>query len=702
MQKKITKLTAVMLGIGGFVSAYLGYLVNGAWRKGMNVMEFMDAFNQVCEKPFANYWSSGTIKACTMALVIYVMVLLMYFTSRRNYMHGKEFGTAKYANVEQINRILKDKDESRNRILSQNLRMSLDTRKTKLNNNELIIGGSGAGKTFYVVKPNIMQLANKGSFICTDPKGEILRATGEMLKKNGYQVRVLNLIDMDKSDCYNPFRYIRDENDVVKLVNNIINNTTPKESSTQDPFWDKAESMFLQALFYYVWLEKPINERNFQSVLELISMAEVKQKDEDSDLTKLMKKLAEKSELKESHPAYKQYMKVVKGAGDTVRSIIISANSRLALLENSKVLRVLSKDEMYIEELGIGRNGDEETKTALFCVIPDSDKSYNFIVGMLYTQLFQELYFQADFNYNGRLPLHVTLMMDEFANVALPDDFCSLLSTMRSREISAIIIIQNLAQIKALFKDTWETIPGNCDTLIYLGGNEQSTHKYISELLGKGTIDKKSTGDTRGVHGSASRNYDVIGRELMTADEARKFDNKKCLVFIRGFDPIMDNKYVPMNHKHFNQTADGKGNKYEHEPNLDGAIFREIEVLGEKSAKYFQMLEKRGENVKVIDMKVEQFMLIGDDDFKERFIDKSEEENEDSGNKPIVTITYANPKEELSRRLFNDDYSDKQIEEIGLCTAANVPAEKILEYLQPGVTVKQLKQMREDYVRSIS
>ena len=270
----------------------------------------------------------------------------------------------------------------------------------------------------------------------------------------------------------------------------------------------------------------------------------------------------ESSPLGANHPAVKQYNKCMRGAGDTVRSIIISANSRLAFLENKQVLRLLSKDELNLSDIGIGVNGDGETKTALFCVIPDSDKSYNFIIGLLYTQIFQELYYQADFNCGGRLPIHVTFMLDEFANVALPDDFCSLLSTMRSREISSIIIIQNFAQLKALFKDTWETIPGNCDTFIYLGGNEQSTHKYVSELLGKGTIDKKSSGETKGRQGSSSRNYDVLGRELFTPDEVRKLDNKKCIIFIRGFDPIMDNKFIPFNHPMFNQTADGKYETY--------------------------------------------------------------------------------------------------------------------------------------------
>lgn len=330
-----------------------------------------------------------------------------------------------------------------------------------------------------------MQMPHNCSFICTDPKGEILRSCGQMLKNNGYNVKVINLLEMDKSDCYNPFSYIREETDVVKLITNLISNTTPKGATPSDPFWEKAEGLFLQSIFYYVWLEVQPAKRNFETVLKLLGEAEVTEQGKASKLDVRMKFLEESSPLGANHPAVKQYNKCMRGAGDTVRSIIISANSRLAFLENKQVLRLLSKDELNLSDIGIGVNGDGETKTALFCVIPDSDKSYNFIIGMLYTQIFQELYYQADFNYGGRLPIHVTFMLDEFANVALPDDFCSLLSTMRSREISSIIIIQNFAQLKALFKDTWETIPGNCDTFIYLGGNEQSTHKYVSELLGK-------------------------------------------------------------------------------------------------------------------------------------------------------------------------------------------------------------------------
>ncbi len=416
MQTTKKKPSKVLIVSGAILSAFIGYLAGGAWPGCENFLEFLEAFTKVLEEPFQNYFNEYTVKAIFTALFIYAIAMIMYYTSQRNYMPGKEFGTAKYAEVNQVNKMLMDKDEAFNRILSQHVRMSLNTRLTMRNNNILVIGGSGAGKTFYIAKPNLMQMPRGCSFVCTDPKGENLRSQGKMLKENGYNVKVINLLEMEKSDCYNPFSYIREETDVVKLITNLIANTTPKGSTPSDPFWEKAESLFLQALFYYVWLvEKPEN-RNFSSVLKLMEEAEVKEKGMPSRLDVRMKLLEATSPLGENHPAVKQYNKCMRGAGDTVRSIIISANSRLAYLENKQVLRLLSKDDLNLAELGIGVNGDGETKTALFCVIPDSDKSYNFIIGMLYTQIFQELYYQADFNCGGRLPIHVTFMFDEFAN----------------------------------------------------------------------------------------------------------------------------------------------------------------------------------------------------------------------------------------------------------------------------------------------
>lgn len=691
--------------IGELFTIYVSYVLNGVWNTNGDIVLILNKFNAAIKNPFGHYYNANTLRAVIYGSLIYGMAVLMYVTSRRNLMHGKEYGTARFADIRMVNKALADKDESKNRILSNNVRMSTDTSVTGLNNNMLVIGGSGAGKTFFIVKPNIMQMMLNNSFIATDPKGEIARATANMLKKNGYNVKVLNLIDMAKSDGYNPFRYIREENDVVKLVTNIISNTTPKETAPSDPFWEKSESMFLQALFYYVWLEMPPNRKNFQSVLELLSEAEVDAKGNDSKLTKKMKQLAKTSKLKQNHPAYKQYMKVIRGAGDTVRSIIISANSRLALLENPQILRILSKDDLHLEELGIGVNGDKHTRTALFCIIPDSDKSYNFIVGMLYTQLFQELYFQADFKNDGKLPIQVTLMMDEFANVALPDDFCSLLSTMRSRRISSIIIIQNLAQIKALFKDTWETITGNCDTLVYLGGNEKSTHQYISEMLGKSTIDKRSTGETRGVHGSASRNYDVLGRELMTPDEVRNMSNRKCLIFIKGFNPIFDDKYVPFRHKNFSQTEDGGGKAYIHDPSLNQESLRPVKLLSEKQINDIKKYKKENEVVHIMDMSLEEIMML--DDTKILYFENSNESESSSDEGSAKTISRTDILEnmteqelmdEITNRMCMMDFSREQIKEITKSLDAHMKLSILLSYLYPTTSAEEMAKKRNEHL----
>lgn len=691
--------------IGELFTMYVSYVLNGVWNTNGDIVLILNKFNAAIKNPFGHYYNANTLRAVIYGSLIYGMAVLMYVTSRRNLMHGKEYGTARFADIRMVNKALADKDESKNRILSNNVRMSTDTSVTGLNNNMLVIGGSGAGKTFFIVKPNIMQMMLNNSFIATDPKGEIARATANMLKKNGYNVKVLNLIDMAKSDGYNPFRYIREENDVVKLVTNIISNTTPKETAPSDPFWEKSESMFLQALFYYVWLEMPPNRKNFQSVLDLLSEAEVDAKGNDSKLTKKMKQLAKTSKLKQNHPAYKQYMKVIRGAGDTVRSIIISANSRLALLENPQILRILSKDDLHLEELGIGVNGDKHTRTALFCIIPDSDKSYNFIVGMLYTQLFQELYFQADFRNGGKLPIQVTLMMDEFANVALPDDFCSLLSTMRSRRISSIIIIQNLAQIKALFKDTWETITGNCDTLVYLGGNEKSTHQYISEMLGKSTIDKRSTGETRGVHGSASRNYDVLGRELMTPDEVRNMSNKKCLIFIKGFNPIFDDKYIPFRHKNFSQTEDGGGKAYIHDPSLNQGSLRPVKLLSEKQINDIKEYKKENEVVHIMDMSLEEIMML--DDTKRLYFENSNE-SESSGDEGsaktisrtdiLENMTEQELMDEITNRMCMMDFSREQIEEITKSLDVHMKLSILLSYLYPTTSAEEMAKKRNEHL----
>lgn len=451
---------------------------------------------------------------------------------------------------------------TRNRILSKNIYFSLDSENiTHMNNNILVIGGSGCGKSFKFAKPNIMQLSS--SFIITDPKGELCRDTAGFLEHHGYDVKVINLLDMKKSSRYNPFDYVQNDVDVIKLIQNLIRNTTPKGASPGDPFWEKAEGMFLQSLFYYVWKEGVKNEKtgkiehNIGAVLKLLTLAEFTEdrngNKQPSELDHLMDELGKKDPM---HPAVLNYNKVMRGAADTVRSIIISANARLAPIQSDEIVDFMSEDEIDIRSIGA-------RKTVVFCIIPDVDKTYNFLVGLFYTQAFQQLYYAADFIYDGKLPVNVTFLFDEFANVALPDDFTSLLSTMRSRQISAIIIIQNYAQIKKLFEKDYETIQGNCDVMIFLGGNERGTHKEIEEAIGKQTIYKKSSGITRGKNGSSSTNEDVMGRELMMASEVRKLRRDECIILINGYDAVRDKKIETWNHPLFTELKKYGGYQYD-------------------------------------------------------------------------------------------------------------------------------------------
>ena len=520
------------------LAIYLGYCIGSLYGMDHTFKTAADQLRSIALHPFPLQLTPMTGKSILVCMAAALTGTLYYESARRNYMPGREYGTARLAEPKELNRHLQDSDPHRNKIITEHVRISLNTRQTNLNNNMLVIGGPGGGKSFRVVKPNGYN--QESSYVFCDPKGELLRDIGNYLKLQGYRIRVLNLVNMAESDGYNPLAYLRSDEDVVKLVTNLIANTTPKGSSSSDPFWTKAESMYLQAVILYVWYEFPKQgqKANFRGVMELLNKAKVSQSGkEDSELDILMQ------QLPENHPALITYKKVVSGAADTIRSIIISAHSRLAYLQNEAILRILDEDEMEIRTLGEGIYENPDRRTALFCVIPDSDKSYNFLVGLLYTQLFQELYYIADHKYGGQLPIHVALWMDEFANTALPDDFLRILATCRSREISCNIIIQNLAQLKTLFKDAWEEIPGSCDTVVYLGGNEQGSHEYISKLLGKQTIDKKTTGESRGGHGSSSRNYDVIGREILTPDEVRKLDNKLALVIVKGYDAVCDEKY---------------------------------------------------------------------------------------------------------------------------------------------------------------
>lgn len=514
----------------------------------------IEGFTSGMADPMKVKWCVDSLKAILIFLLIYGLGIGVYLSTKRNYRKGEEHGSAKWGNASQLSKKYADKNKCENIILTQNTRIGLDGRKHRRNLNVLVCGGSGAGKTRFYAKPNIMQ-ANT-SFVVLDPKGEILRDTGFMLEKEGYEIRVLDLINTERSHGYNPFVYLRDDKDVLKLVANLVRNTTPKGAQSNDPFWERAETALLEALILYLVNEAPPEEQNFPMVMEMISAAEVKE--EDEGYTSILDELFNALELRNpEHLALKQYRIFKMAAGKTAKSILISLGVRLEKFNLPQIASVVSHDELNLPSLG-------DKKTALFAVIPDNDSSLNYIIGMMYTQLFQELFFKADQLHGGRLPTHVHCVMDEFANVALPDEFDKLLSTMRSREVSVSIIIQNLAQLKALFEKQWESIVGNCDEFLYLGGNEQSTHKYVSELLGKSTIDVNTYGQSKGRNGSYSTNWQISGRELYMPDEVRMLDNRYALLFIRGERAVQDDKYNILRHPNIKLTADGGVEPYIH------------------------------------------------------------------------------------------------------------------------------------------
>ena len=493
---------------------------------------------EAMEHPFSMELCKDSVKTVLLFLLAYGLGIGIYLSTRRKYRRGEEHGSAVWGDVREINRKYSEKDFLANKLMTQNVRISYDSRKHRRNLLTIIIGGSGAGKTRFYAKPNLMQ-ANT-SFVVLDPKGENLRDTGYLLKAKGYDVRVLDLINMEKSYCYNPFVYLKDDNDVQRLVTNLFKATTPKGSQSNDPFWDTAASMLLLALIFYLKYEAPKEEQNFPMVMELLRAGEVHE--DNDEYQSPLDELFERLEMREpEHIAVKYYKDYHSGSAKTLKSIQITLAARLEKFNLSSLAALTATDDLDLPSLG-------EKKVALFALIPDNDTSYNFLVSILYTQLFQQLFYLADHKYGGRLPVHVHFLMDEFANVSLPDDFDKILSVMRSREVSVSIILQNLAQLKALFEKQWESIMGNADEFLYLGGNEQGTHKYVSELLGKATIDTNTYGKSTGHSGNYSTNYQITGRELMTPDEVRMLDNRYALLFIRGERPVMDEKFDILKH----------------------------------------------------------------------------------------------------------------------------------------------------------
>ena len=545
--------TAVILSVIGIVPVvWLALLLAPSVKGGL--VEMIQALPLALNNPLHIEICEDSVKTVLVLLLSYGMGIGIYFSTRRNYRRREEHGSAKWGNARAIDKKYRQSPPSENKLMTQNVRIGLNAKKHRRNLNTLVCGGSGAGKTRFYCKPNLMQ-ANT-SFVILDPKGEIVRDTGKLLEKKGYEIRVLDLISMERSHCYNPFVYLQNDNDIQRLVTNLFKATTPKGSQSQDPFWDTAASMLLLALVFYLHYEAPEEEQNFAMVMEMLRAGAIE--DEEDPRPSPLDNLFSDLELDNpDHIALKYYHSYHAGSAKTLKSIQITLAARLEKFNLESLASMTSTDELDLPTLG-------EKKVALFALIPDNDSSFNFLVSILYTQLFQQLFYSADHQHGGCLPIPVHFLMDEFANVSLPDDFDKILSVMRSRGVSVSIILQNLAQLKALFEKQWESIVGNCDEFLYLGGNEQSTHKYVSELLGKETIDTNTFGKSSGRSGNYSTNYQISGRELLTPDEVRMLDNQYAILFIRGERPVMDFKYDILKHPNVAFTADGKAGVYRH------------------------------------------------------------------------------------------------------------------------------------------
>ena len=536
---------AYRLAAGADASAKLLHLTSGISASFANPLPSLHLFD-LCV---------GVVGAVAVRLIVYSKG-----KNAKKYRKGEEYGSARWGTAKDIAPYIDPKFEN-NILLTQTERLTMTGRpkdpKTARNKNVLVIGGSGSGKTRYFCKPGLYS-ANC-SYLVTDPKGELLKAAGGLLLSLGYEVRVFNLIDPEQSDCYNPFVYVREEKDVLSLIDNLIKNTTPRNASSNDPFWEKAEVALDSALMLYLIHEAPQDEQNFETMLYMMNFADVREEDEQyrSPLDMLFRALEEEQP---AHVAVKQYKVFKQAAGKTAKSILVTAAVRLAAFNIPQYAAMTSMDEMDFGSLG-------ERKRAIFCVIPVNDSSMNYLVGMLYTQCFQELYRRADLKYNGRLPVPVRVIQDEWANVAQPESYPKILATCRSYNIGLNIIVQNVQQIKALYEKEHESIIGNCDTLLFLGGgNEPASLEFIVKLLGRETLATRTRGLTKGRNGSSTTNYQQTGRDLMTIDEVRKLDTNKAILFIRGENPVIDRKYNLKRHPNIKLTSDGKAKPYIHKP----------------------------------------------------------------------------------------------------------------------------------------
>ena len=550
------KINPVVWAVLSVLVIYMAVVLACSYEAGINLFALMERFGLLLGRPDLLRWTAYTPRCILGALVCYGLAVTLYYSDHENRRPGEEYGSAKWGSARELNKQYADPN-GKNVILTKHVSIGLDGYKHQRNLNILVVGGSGSGKTRFFCKPGIMSV--NCSYLIVDPKGEMLRSTGYLLKEEGYDIKVFDLIHPRQSDGYNPFTYIRDDPDVLKLVDNLVKNTTPPKGASNDPFWEKAEIALDSALMLYLLYEAPAEEQNFEMLMFMLECARVMEEDEQyqSPLDLLFQTLEERDP---SHIAVREYKVYKQAAGKTAKSILVTASVRLAAFIFPQYAAMMQTDEMDFASLG-------ERKRAIFCVIPVNDGSMNYLVSMLMTQCFQQLYLRADERYNGRLPVPVRVIQDEWANVAQPDSYPKVLATCRSYNIGINIIVQNIQSIKALYKDEWEGIIGNCDTLLFLGGgNEPTSLEFVSKLLGKETVHTRTRGQTKGRSGSSSMNFQQTGRDLMTPDEIRMLPTNDALLFIRGEKPVRDKKYDIKKHPNVCRTADGRAKPYIHNP----------------------------------------------------------------------------------------------------------------------------------------
>ena len=512
------------------------------------LLSIQDGFSMAFTSPAPSLEPADLLVGIAGALILRLAVY-MKGKNAKKYRHGMEYGSARWGTPADIAPYM-DKDFFNNIPMTMTERITMSSRpkqpKYARNKNILVIGGSGSGKTRFFCKPSLLQAHS--SYVCTDPKGTLLPEVGSFLERKKYRIKCLNLINFKKSMRYNPLAYIRSEKDILKLVNALILNTKGEGEKSSEDFWVKAERLYYSALIGYIWYEAPEEERNFITLLDLINASEAREDDEtyQSPVDILFQQLEEKEP---DHFAVKQYRKFKMAAGKTLKSILISCGARLAPFDIKELRDLMETDELELDTLG-------DSKAALFVIISDTDSTFNFVAALMYSQLFNLLCDKADDFYGGRLPVHVRLILDEFANIGQIPNFDKLIATIRSREISASIILQSQSQLKTIYKDAADTIVGNCDSTLFLGGKEKSTLKEISELLGKETIDSYNQSENRGAQTSHGLNYQKLGKELMTQDELAVMDGGKCIFMLRGVRPFLSEKYDLTKHPNYKYTAD--------------------------------------------------------------------------------------------------------------------------------------------------